>query len=112
VVVHTDHDEGRPRRDRRQCRQPTQALIAQHQLVHDDHGGRQPGEQPDHVGEISGRAERLDSGLALEQLPERGSHAVMAGGDEDRDRGRFVRGCVLRDHPDKHRPPAPGHHRG
>ena len=87
--MHPDHDEGRLRRDLHEGRKGIEARNAQHGLLDDDDGRPQPPEQPDHVGEISGRGERLDSRLALEQLPQRGSEALVARSDEDRDVRRF-----------------------
>lgn len=112
MVLHPDHDEGGLRSGLREGRQRVQTGVAQHRLLDDDDGRRQPPEQPNHVREIGGRGKRLDSGLALEQLPERGSHSLVTRGDEDRNLHRFVGGSELRDHPVKHRPSAAAHHRG
>ena len=86
MVVHADHDDAGLRRDLRHGRERVQARAAQHGLLDHDDGRPQALEQPDHVGEICSRGERVDSGLVLEQLPEGGTHALVAGGDEDRDR--------------------------
>jgi hypothetical protein len=86
VVVHADHDDAGLRRDLRNGRERVQARAAQDGLLDDDDRRRQPLEQPHQVRKIGGRGQRLDSGLVLEQLPERGSHALVARGDEDRDR--------------------------
>jgi hypothetical protein len=112
VVVHPDHDEARLRRHLGQGRERIRAHLAQHRLIDDDDGRRQPLEQPDHVREIGGRGKRLDSGLALEQVPERRAHSIVSRGDEDRDRGCISCGCELRDHLPKHRQREPGRHRG
>jgi hypothetical protein len=88
VVVHPDHDERGVWCGRGHARERVQPGIAQHGVLDDDDGRRQPPEQPDQVREIGGRGKRLDSGLAFEQLPERRAHTLVARGDEDRDLGR------------------------
>jgi hypothetical protein len=86
VAVHADHDECGLRRNLRQGRERVQAGVAQHGLLDDDDGRRQPAEQSDHVREIGGRRKRLDSGLLLEQPPDRSSHPLVARRDEYRTR--------------------------
>jgi len=112
VVVHPDDDHGGVRSSLRQGSETAQARGAQNQLVDYDDGRPQPPEQPDQVREVGGRGKRLDPRLALEQLPERRSHTLVARGDEDRDLRRLVLEGELRNHPFKDRPPAPGRHRG
>jgi hypothetical protein len=112
VVVHPDDDERGVRRDLRQGRERAQAGAAQDGLLDDDDGRRQPLEQPDQVRQIGGRGQRLDSGLDLEQPPERGAHTLVARGDEDRHLLCLWLGGELREHLPKHRPPAPAPHRG
>jgi len=98
VVVHPDHDDAGLRRDLRELCDRVEAHVAQHRLLDEDHGGPQPAEQPDHVGKICGRGKRLDAGLALEQLPQGGAHALVPGGDEDGDRCGLCLGCELGNH--------------
>jgi len=98
VVLHPDHDDAGLRRDLRELCERVQARVAQHGLLDEDHGGPQPAEQPDHVGEIRGRGKRLDAGLALEQLPERSPHALVPGGDEDRNLCDLTLGGELGNH--------------
>ena len=85
VVVHPDHDERGVRRNPSQARERIQPGIAEHGMLDDDDGRRQPLEQPDQVREIGGRGQRHDPGLARQQLPDRGAHTLVACGDEDRD---------------------------
>lgn len=98
MVLHPDDDDAGLRRDLRERCERVKARVAQHRLLDEGHGGPQPAEQPDHVREICGRRKRLDAGLALEQLPECGSHALVPGGDDDRNRCGLTLGGELGNH--------------
>jgi hypothetical protein len=86
VVVHPDHHECGVRRNLRQVRDRLEPGVAQYCLLDDDDRRREPPEQPHQLREIGGRRSELDSGLVFEQPRQRGSHTLVARGDEDRDR--------------------------
>lgn len=103
MVVHTDHDERALRSGGGDRGQPGYAVRSEHRLVDDDHCGGYGRDQPGEVLHARRCRERLDPRLRLEEVPEGRPDGLVAGGDDDGDRGVGDVG-VVGGHVDKHRP--------
>jgi len=85
MLVHADHDERRPRTGAGERRQLAHAVAAEDRLVDDDDRRGDAIEQPPQAGRVGGRRQRLGARVRVEELPQRGPHPLVPGGDEDGD---------------------------